>query len=316
MIINHRHPNNEGWRMSVRTLQINNLTGALGELQVTKALALALLAASLFACARTDTAKQAVPALLPPTPSVAVKALTIFDVCATDNNCVSEAQALMDMYAPAPAAGATFGQIFGTAANLAFVRNVGLISIVNSVKYADGKVIEKIGEDGNIPSCHACAPTLGASVYQFHDKWNLIAKNPAVEKFGQWGVVGLTDKDIEIIPIDAEKFLIVLKSSSSGQGETGFQITVLGVAATMAGSPVPTLLGSIEVGNKDCFHEAGQGGVDWVGEVTYDKKTYPPEIVVSKKFYKNCTKELVPSLSGVVRYAFDQTAHSYLPSPN
>lgn len=212
-----------------------------------------------------------------------------------DRNCVGARNALTELYGKNPTIDSV-GNVAITESGVATVIASVNANVFND-EYAIFLVQESAVNGGSLDDCHACAPKLAVSIYQYHNSWKPYAADSNVTKIGEWGrALGYVNKaeNIKIIPIATEHFLISLRNSYGGQGYSSDYLSFIEINPSKGiytfKKPI-RYLGSIQVGASDCG--ATPKGEDWIGEV--DFISFEPQLKVnlSKSYKKNCTKELV-----------------------
>ncbi len=278
-------------------------------MQYIKLIAFSTILPILCACQKQD---QITPPVRPSV-DVKVKYQNSMDIRRENNsNCIFPFEALGDIY-----------QLKGQASiidDIAMVQTQGLAKIVSSIKYNDGRdlyaifLTEIFGVDSDgFSSCHACGTKLGIAVYQYHNEWRLLSRNPdIVDKFGSYGIANLNGNDnkINIIPIGVENFLITLTESDGGQGYENSSQKIIEVNSNKFNTNHPLSIsdmGSIDTGGSDCG--SSQPSEKWTGDIKYDKNSVSPVITVTKN-YVNCAGDKINN-KPVVIYKADGSDGKY-----
>lgn len=237
---------------------------------------------------------------------VITKGIENFEVC-KDKSCVSGETALNDIYPRMTSIN-----------NVGIYPNVGLFSLVKSIRYNDGKDLYAIFltqlnpvSQGEISTCHACGAILGVAVYQYHNGWKLFARSNTVAELGSWGSIpGSGSWGVQFFSGGPENFIMGLEDGYLAQGYSVGGLQLIGVSPNGVNqfqSPM-RYLGSIATSASDCG-TGNEKGNDWEGKVSMDWQRYPPSVTVKKDYKKNCTKEIDHSKSSSVTYVFDGKAY-------
>jgi len=256
----------------------------------------------LAGCGKTE-----VPSSVNAADKILVKSEQNFDVC-DGQSCLSASTALRDLYSSNDMPG-----------NFGLIPSVGIFTIVNSVKYLDGKDTYAIFftqlnrfSQGTIDTCHACGALLGVAVYQKHNDWKLFAKVNNLVDMGSWGkVFGYQDeKSLSIHSGGPEKFVIAINGGFMAQGYTKGWVDLIGISPNGTNQYLPPIryLGSIGTSSSDCG-TGNERGDDWRGVPTFDWRENPPLVAVNKVFRKGCADEVVEGSKVTLKYKFDGKAY-------
>ena len=215
-----------------------------------------------------------------------------FTICKNKkDNCIRESSVLNDLYPKTN---------ISVVSNFGMIDNKYLTRISNGIKFNDGSdlyalfIVQSNNIDAQgLPTCHGCAPMIGISMYQFHNKWKLFAANKELTSIGSYGNLELNDKEIELFKISSEKFLLTIKSNSMGQGYESSAVSLFLINSDFLSSIETTSTVEIKyVGfYKSALSEcnAKKDGSTWVSSPTYQmiSPIGSPKIELSRIF-KSC----------------------------
>lgn len=243
--------------------------------------------------------------------------LNSLKICAKSNkDCIYDYQVLRDLYSD---------ESISAVSNYGIVKNNVLVTLINSVKYDDGKdlyaifLAQSTKFDGQgLSSCHACPPTLGIVVYQFHNKWKLFSSNNNVTGFGSFGKISISQKEFSVLPMASEKFIILLKSTDGGQGYETTTTSIIKVNTdslydiNSKNTVKMRQVGYITSGASNCGAGADGDGEEWTSKILFNKMSNSrlPSIKIIKSFNKCGSKLLLKKETVVLNYDWSKEKYS------